>query len=69
MEELHDCSNRLVCMGDPITGLVESLYKGHKTSTYLAVGEEFKIERQDVVTTITLTNKGTFNVESHIVAA
>lgn len=69
MEELHDCRNRLVCMGDPKTGLVECLYKGHKTSTYLSVGEEFIIERQDVITTITLTSKGTFSVESHIVAA
>lgn len=67
MEELHDCRNRLVCMGDSTTGLVESLYKGHKTSTYLSIGEKFVIERQDVTTTITLTSNGTFSVESHII--
>jgi len=69
MEELRDCKNRLVCMGNPATGFVESLYKGHKTSTYLSAGEIFTIERQGVVTNITLTTGGRFEIESHVIAA
>lgn len=68
MEQLHDCKHRLVCMGDPRSGLVESMYKGHKTSTYLSVGKVFTIERQGIVTNISLTRNGTFSVESHVVA-
>lgn len=69
MEELRDCKDRLVCIGNPATGFVESLYKGHKTSTYLSAGEFFTIERQGVVTNITLTAGGKFEIESYIVAA
>ena len=50
---IRDCLGRLVCKGDPETGLIECLYKGNKTSTVLADGETFTIERQDIVTTIT----------------
>jgi hypothetical protein len=69
MEELRDCNHHLVCMGDPISGFVESIYKGHKTSTILSPGEIFTIERQGVVTKIKRTETGDFSIDSHIIAA
>lgn len=69
MEEIHDCNHHLVCMGDPVSGLVESVYKGHKTSAILLPGEIFIIERQGVVTKIKRTETGNFSIESHIIAA
>ena len=69
MEDIHDCKDRLICKGNPYTGLVESIYKWHKTSTYLSVGEKFRIERQGVVTTVTRASGSAFEVESHIIAA
>lgn len=62
MESLHDCEGRLACKGNPKTGYVESLYKGSKTSTTLAVGEVFTIECQGVVTNIIRTCTAYFTV-------
>lgn len=64
MIPFYDYLDRLVCMGNPKTGLVECLYKGHKTSTILAVGETFTVERQDTVTTITRDALHNFKIES-----
>lgn len=69
MESLHDCEGRLACKGDPKTGYVESLYKGNKTSTTLAVGEIFTIECQGVITNIIRTCTAYFTVESHKMVA
>lgn len=65
MEILRDCIGRIACKGDAATGLIETLYKGHKTRTKLPIGEKFVIEREGTVTTVTRINKNTFHVESH----
>ncbi len=65
MIQFYDCKNRLVCKGDPVSGFVESIYKGHKTSTFLEPGEVFVIERQGVVTNISRTTDKKFVVESY----
>jgi hypothetical protein len=46
------------------TGLIECLYKGHKTSTILAIGETFTVERQGIVTVITRVTANDFSVKS-----
>ncbi len=61
----RDCLGRLACKGDPVTGLVECVYKGNKTSTVLATGETFTVERQNVVTTVTKIAEHEFSVVSH----
>lgn len=61
---IHDCCGRLACKGNPETGLVECLYKGHKTSTVLSVGDSFKVERQGIETTIMRVSAERFKVES-----
>lgn len=43
MEEIRDCLGRLACCGDASTGYVSSLYKGHRTTAYLAIGETFTV--------------------------
>lgn len=69
METFRDCKNRIACMGDAATGLVESLYKGVKTRTELSVGAVFTVERDDVVTKITRISTTAFHVESYDLAA
>ena len=69
METFRDCKNRIACKGDPVTGLVESLYKGCKTCTHLSIGAEFTIERDSVVTTITRVSTTVFLVVSYELAA
>ena len=46
MEEIRDCLGRLACCGNAATGYVSSLYKGHRTTAYLSIGETFTVERQ-----------------------
>ena len=65
METFRDCKNRIACMGDAATGLVEALYKGVKTRTELSVGAAFTVERDDVVTKITRISTTAFQVESY----
>ena len=69
METFRDCKNRVACMGDATTGLVESLYKGVKTRTELPVGAVFTVERDHVITKITRISTTAFQVESHDLAA
>ena len=69
METFRDCKNRIACMGDATTDLVESLYKGCKAKTTLSVGGEFTVERDDVVTKITRISTTAFRVESYDLAA
>ena len=64
MEAYRDCKGRIACMGDPTTGAVESAYKGCKTSTLLAIGESFTIERDVVVTGVTRVSASDFMVVS-----
>lgn len=65
MEEIRDCKNRLVCKGDARTGLIQSLYKGQRMETRLALGQQLEIERQPTRTTITRVNDAAFQVESY----
>ena len=44
MEEIRDCLGRLACCGNAATGYVSSLYKGHRTTAYLSIGETFTVE-------------------------
>ena len=69
MEILRDCIGRIACKGDAATGLIETLYKGHKTRTMIPIGEKFIIEREDTVTTVTRISNKIFHVESHRRAA
>lgn len=69
MESLHDCEGRLACKGNPKTGYVESLYKGNKTSTILAIGEIFTIECRGVKTNIIRTGASHFEIESYKMTA
>ncbi len=69
MEILRDCIGRIACKGDAATGLIETLYKGHRTRTRIPIGEKFIIEREDTVTTVTRINTTAFQVESHRHAA
>lgn len=65
MQELRDCKGRIACMGNAATGLVECLYKGHKTRTHLDVGADFTIEREGIETIITRVSDIAFVVDSH----
>lgn len=65
MIPLHDCLGRLACMGNPNTGFVECVYKGHKTSTTLEIGESFTVERQNIITIITRLPNNHFDIYSH----
>jgi hypothetical protein len=69
MKEIRDCKGRLACKGDAATGLIESMYRGQKTQTILAVGAYLIIERDGVVTVITRISLTAFKVESHAGAA
>lgn len=69
MIPFYDCLGRLACKGNPETGLVECLYKGNKTSTILAIGESFTVERQEIVTIITRVAAHDFKVNSRKKAA
>lgn len=64
MEEIRDCMNRLACKGNAATGFVESVYKGQKTRTRLAIGETFTIERSGIVTNVKRISTTAFQVES-----
>jgi hypothetical protein len=64
MEDIRDCSGHLMCRGDARTGFVSSLYKGHRTTAHLAVGETFTVERNDTKTEITRIDDSTFKVKS-----
>lgn len=45
IEEIRDFRSRLACCGDAATGYISSLYKGHRTTAYLAIGETFTVEK------------------------
>lgn len=65
MQDIKDCKGRLTCLGDVLTGFVESLYKGQSTSTFLSPGEIFTIERQGVITEVQRTLRNTFQIRSY----
>ena len=69
MIPLYDCIGRMACKGNPMTGFVECLYKGNKTSTVLAIGDSFTVERQGIVTVVTRIEQSQFDVSSHKAAA
>lgn len=63
METIRDCLNRICCVGDPKTGLIENRYKGQEATAYLAVGKSFTITRENIMTRITRTAQNTFDIE------
>ena len=65
MQELRDGKGRIACMGNAATGLVECLYKGHRTRTRLDVGDNFTVEREGIETIITRVSDMAFAVDSH----
>jgi hypothetical protein len=67
MVEVRDCKGRLACVANEISGVVESVYKGHKTKVRLALGEVFTVEREGIVTSVTRVNQSAFAVESNYV--
>ena len=64
MEEIRDCKGRLVCKGDAQTGEIESIYKGNRTRTCLAVGKSFIVQRDGITTEITRTSNSSLQVQS-----
>lgn len=64
MDELRNHKKQLVGMGDPQTGLVEQSYKHQLTRTYLPIGGEMTVVRNNVKTTIKRLNKYRFKVDS-----
>lgn len=64
MEDIRDYSGHLICRGDARTGFVSSLYKGHRTTAHLAVGETITVERNDTKTESTRIDDSTFKVNS-----
>jgi len=69
MEEIRDCIGHLACCGDASTGFVTSLYKGHRTSAYLAVGESFTVEGRNTRTIVTRATDKAFHIVSYHIAA
>ena len=69
MEEIRDCLGRLACCGNAATGYVSSLYKGHRTTTYLSIGETFTVERDNTITVVTRITTSAFKVRSYRIAA
>lgn len=69
MEEIRDCLGRLACCGDASTGYVSSLYKGHRTTAYLAVGETFTVERDLTRTNVTRASATSFEIHRYKKAA
>ena len=69
MEEIRDCLGRLACRGNAATGYVSSLYKGHRTTAYLSVGETFTVERDNTRTEVTRVTTSAFKVRSYKTAA
>ena len=67
MVEVRDCSGRLACVVNEVTGVVESVYKGHRIKVRLAPGEAFTVEREGIVTSVTRVNPSAFAVESNYV--
>ena len=69
MEEIRDCLGRLACCGNAATGYVSSLYKGHRTTAYLSIGETFTVERDNTITVVTRITTSAFKVRSYRIAA
>ncbi len=69
MEEIRDCLGRLACCGDASTGYVSSLYKGHRTTAYLAIGETFTVERDQTRTDVTRSSAASFEIHRYKKAA
>ena len=69
MEEIRDYRGRLACCGNAATGYISSLYKGHRTTVYLSVGETFTVERDDAKTDVTRVTTSSFKVCSYKIAA
>lgn len=68
MEKIRDCDNRLACIADPATGLIEFCYKKAKTRTHIPIGAVFTIERDGIITNIKRVSTLAFEVESHKIA-
>lgn len=69
VETIRDCKGRIACKGDAHTGVIEAVYKGHRTRTQLSIGEAFTVEREGIVTEVTRISSTAFRVESHASAA
>ena len=69
MEEIRDCLGRLACCGNSETAYISALYKGHRTTAYLSVGETFTIERDNTRTEVTRVTASAFKVRSYRTAA
>jgi len=66
LKDIRDCCGRIACKFDVNSGFVEVVYKRIKTSTQIAIGGAFRIEREGVITLITRNSDATFFVESHL---
>lgn len=69
MKQVKDCNNHTICYIDEATGYVEASYKRQTTSTYLSIGEQFKIVRDSAKTVITRISNTKMKIERYRFAA
>ncbi|WP_346866623.1 MULTISPECIES: hypothetical protein [unclassified Clostridium] len=69
LEPIKDYQNHIVCYADAKTGLLESKYKKQTTKTYLAIGGEFIITKDNIETVIKRISWIAFEVHSYPIAA
>ena len=69
MIQIQDCIGRLVCKVDTKTGLLEQAHKRCKTRIILRPGETFTIEREGIITDITMTETSAVKVNSRKMTA
>lgn len=68
MGEIRNCLGRLACCGNAATGYASSLYKGHRTTAYLSIGEAFTVEKDNTRTIVTQITTSAFKVHSYKIA-
>lgn len=69
MKPIKDCNEHTACFIDESTGYVEAKYKNQTTSTFLAVGGSFVVERDTALTIITRVSDSKMKVTRQRVAA
>lgn len=64
MQEIRDCNNRLACMGEAYSGIIEFAEKHQRFRAVLPIYGSFTVERKGAITTITRINQNSFNIKS-----
>ena len=64
MQEIRDCNQRLACMGEADSGIIEFAEKHQKFRAVLPITGSFTVERKGTITTITRVSQDSFNIKS-----